>query len=212
MVAHYAYLAEQRSRVATQDRGAARRRGGIAASGQRRRRLQLDLNERERSRAEAQATPRRARQGGGERAEAERAAEERDAQVTAELGRLQGGMSELKARETERGLVLTVSNELLFDSGGATLKPGGAGPSRTSPSSCRSIPTAPSRSKASPTAPAQKEQPAGCRRSAPGRREAALVARGISPKRIEARGYGPRTRSRRTTRRSAVSSTAAWKS
>ena len=39
-----------------------------------------------------------------------------------EVMRLQ---SELKARETDRGLVMTLGNDVLFDSGAATLKPGG---------------------------------------------------------------------------------------
>ena len=57
------------------------------------------------------------------RSAAEKSAfEERASQLNSEVSRLQG---ELKARETDRGTVMTLGNDVLFDSGAATLKPGG---------------------------------------------------------------------------------------
>lgn len=40
------------------------------------------------------------------------------------MKRLEAELADVRAKQTERGWVLTLKNELLFDSGGATLKPG----------------------------------------------------------------------------------------
>jgi outer membrane protein OmpA-like peptidoglycan-associated protein len=71
--------------------------------------MQLELSNREREQVAAE----------------KRAADERAASLSSEVERLQGQMSELKARETDRGIVLTLSGDVLFDSGASSLKPGG---------------------------------------------------------------------------------------
>ena len=45
-------------------------------------------------------------------------------QATAELQKQRQDLSDLKARETARGLELTLASDVLFDTGSATLKPG----------------------------------------------------------------------------------------
>src|SRR5205814_869418 len=102
----------------------------VATAGDARNRVLLDARSREAENAREQA-----RQAEQARLEAERRAQEltksNETQKTkavdlgAELRRLQSEVSELKTRQTERGWVLTLTNDLLFDSGKATLKPGG---------------------------------------------------------------------------------------
>ena len=46
-------------------------------------------------------------------------------QLAEEVRRLQAQVSELEARQTQRGWVITVGGDLLFDVGRSTLKPGG---------------------------------------------------------------------------------------
>src|SRR6185295_16599033 len=64
--------------------------------------------------------------------EAERLEKQRDmnasAGLSAEVKRLETELADLRAKQTDRGWVLTLKNELLFDTGGSTLKPGGQPP------------------------------------------------------------------------------------
>jgi outer membrane protein OmpA-like peptidoglycan-associated protein len=110
--AHRAYLAEQRARIA---RELASARAHDAQSVQ----------------ANRDALEKRAREAEGERdralARAVAAEEARDVndRLAAEVRRLQAQVAELEAAKTERGWILTLGSDLLFDVGKATLKPGG---------------------------------------------------------------------------------------
>src|SRR5207237_1968286 len=98
-------LAEQRSRIA---RELAHARAGERQSHERR------LREDEEARDRAQA-----------RAKEMEAARDVNDRLSAELRRLQAQVAELQARETERGWILTLAGDLLFDAGNAAIKPGG---------------------------------------------------------------------------------------
>jgi outer membrane protein OmpA-like peptidoglycan-associated protein len=100
-------------------------------------------------------------------------------------------MSELKARETERGWVLTLRNELLFDSGQAKLKPGAHKALESLAQFMRKEPEREVAIEGFTDATGASEVN---RRLSAERADAvkqALVARGVEPHRIDARGYGP---------------------
>jgi len=102
---HLAYLAEQRSRIARElGHARANEREALAAR----------LKETEEERDLAQARIREIEQ-------------ERDSndRLAAEVRRLQRQVADLQARETQRGWILTLGSDLLFDLGQAKLKPGG---------------------------------------------------------------------------------------
>jgi outer membrane protein OmpA-like peptidoglycan-associated protein len=102
---HLAYLAEQRARIA-RELGHARANERIA--------LEARLREAEEARDRALARAKEIEQ-------------ERDLndRLSAQVRRLQAQVAELQARETERGWILTLGADLLFDVGQARLKPGG---------------------------------------------------------------------------------------
>jgi outer membrane protein OmpA-like peptidoglycan-associated protein len=192
MVAHFAYLAEQRARIALKTAELRDNEAALATAGESRTRMQLELSAREREQALAQRRDAdlqtKQAQLSAERAAAEkRASEERAAQLSSEVSRLEG---ELKARETERGTVLTLGNDVLFDSGAATLKPGGR---KAVDNLATLLQKQPARSIqlggfTDSTGSAETN-----RRLSEARAEAvkqALVERGIDPKRIETRGFG----------------------
>lgn len=110
--AHAAYLAEQRARVARE----------LAAARSNDARAQKDR---------VLALEQRLKQVEGERdqalARAKTADEGRDLsdKLAAEVRRLQAQVAEMQAAETERGWILTLGGDLLFDPGNATIKPGG---------------------------------------------------------------------------------------
>jgi outer membrane protein OmpA-like peptidoglycan-associated protein len=151
IVDHHAYLARQRSATALQAGEIARSEQAVAASaGQRERilmeartreadqaRLQagIDRSESERARMQAEkdrAESERARmQAQTASADAEQARKAAEAQLAAaqaaqaDSAKLQKQLAELEAKQTDRGLVLTLG-DVLFDSGRAELKPGAA--------------------------------------------------------------------------------------
>jgi len=102
---HLAYLAEQRARIA---RELAHARSNEHAA------LEARLEQAEEERAAAQS-----------RAQAAEAERDLNDKLSAHVRRLQAEVAELQARETERGWILTLGSDLLFDVGSATLKPGG---------------------------------------------------------------------------------------
>jgi outer membrane protein OmpA-like peptidoglycan-associated protein len=102
---HLAYLAEQRSRIA-------RELGHARANEQKALEARLHEAEEQRDRAQARA----------KEIEQERDLNDR---LAAEVRRLQAQVAELQARETERGWILTLGSDVLFDVGQAKLKPGG---------------------------------------------------------------------------------------
>ncbi|HEY3076829.1 MAG TPA: DUF4398 domain-containing protein, partial [Burkholderiales bacterium] len=99
---HLAYLAEQRARIA-RELGHARANERTALE------ARLRQAEEERDRALARA----------KEIEQERDLNDR---LSAQLRRLQAQVAELQARETERGWILTLGSDLLFDVGQSRLK------------------------------------------------------------------------------------------
>jgi outer membrane protein OmpA-like peptidoglycan-associated protein len=206
LIEHNAYLAEQRSRIALRSAEMRAAEASIAASGEERRRLQLEAREREAAAAREQATAAReqARQAEEARKEAESRAAilenerlEKEKQVTAaaELGaevkRLESELADVRAKQTERGWILTLKNELLFDSGGSTLKPGAQ---RALDNLAQFLQKYSDRDIAiegftDSTGSKDLNQQLSEKRA--WAVKAALVARGISSTRIDARGYGP---------------------
>ncbi|HEX4242810.1 MAG TPA: OmpA family protein [Steroidobacteraceae bacterium] len=109
-----AYLATQNARLA-QAHGAAKADDARVAAGQvERDRIMLAARTREADNAKAAAT--------NAQLEANAAVTQRD-QATQEAQRLQGELEDLKAKQTTRGLVLTLG-DVLFDTNKATLNPG----------------------------------------------------------------------------------------
>lgn len=108
MVAHFAYLAGQRSRIAVKTAELRAAEAAMATAASQRHRMHLELGARERAQADLQQ-----RQAQAQLKQAERAA-----QFPAE-------MNALKARETERGWVLSFGSEQLFEGPSATLTTGG---------------------------------------------------------------------------------------
>jgi outer membrane protein OmpA-like peptidoglycan-associated protein len=103
--AHRAYLAEQRARIA---------REVAHARAAEKEQMQARLRDAEEARDRAQARAK----------EVEQARDVND-RLSAQLRRLQAQVAELQARETERGWILTLAGDLLFDVGQASIKPGG---------------------------------------------------------------------------------------
>jgi outer membrane protein OmpA-like peptidoglycan-associated protein len=114
LVEHNAYLAERRARIALRTAQARQAEAEIAAARQERRRL-LE--------SEAAAARAKAQQAEIARREAEAQAAAAT-ELAAEVKRLENELADVRAKQTERGWILTLKNELLFDSGGATLKAG----------------------------------------------------------------------------------------
>jgi outer membrane protein OmpA-like peptidoglycan-associated protein len=199
LVEHNAYLAEQRARIAQRTADTRRAEAAIAASGEERRRLQLEAREREAAaaREEARRAEEARREAESRAAVLENERLERDKQTTAaaelgaELKRLESELADMRAKQTDRGWVLTLKNELLFDSGGSTLKPGGQ---RALDNLAQFLDKHPDRSIAiegftDSTGAKDVNQALSEKRA--WAVKAALVARGISSTRIDARGYGP---------------------
>jgi outer membrane protein OmpA-like peptidoglycan-associated protein len=197
LIAHQAYLATQRARSAQQlghARAAEAQR--VAAAEERGARL---LAEREH---EAEAARAKARQADIARTEAELQLKEAERQqasapadLSAEVRRLQEELAELKtqqsAQQTERGWILTLRSDLLFDGGSATLKPGAQ---RALDNLAQFLRRNPGRDIAIEGFTDSTGSPEGNRALSERRAAAvkeALVRKGIEPMRIDARGYGP---------------------
>jgi outer membrane protein OmpA-like peptidoglycan-associated protein len=129
-ISHRAYVAEQRARIA-RETAMARATEAEADRARQERRARLEERAREaeaaRERAEALA---REQQQKLEAIEQARNAEQSKRlaateQFGAEVQRLEATLPELQARETDRGWVLALPANLMFENGEATLKPAG---------------------------------------------------------------------------------------
>lgn len=134
-IAHRAYLAEQQARIARRTamlraaeeevaQASARRERAVLEARARAAEAQRDRAQAEREQAEARLREMQAaREAAAGAQQSQRLAEAEE--LGAELRRLETQVSELDARQTERGWVVRVGNHFLFDVGESTLKPGG---------------------------------------------------------------------------------------
>jgi len=178
MVAHYAYLTEQRTRIALKTAELRDAEAALATAGEQRSQMQFELSERDR---ETLAQAKQAQLAAEQSAAAKLASEQ-------EVKRLQG---ELKARETDRGTVVTLGNDVLFDSGAAVLKPGGR---RAVDNLAQLMQKQPGRAIAVEGFTDSTGSAETNRRLSEARAEAvkqALVERGVDSARIQTRGMGP---------------------
>ena len=199
LVEHNAYLAAQRSRVAVRTAEMRTSEAAIAAAGEDRRRIQLEAREREAAAARAQARQAEiARQEAESRAallEHEKLEKEQKTTAAAELGaevkRLESELADVRAKQTERGWILTLKNELLFDPGGATLKPGAQRALDNLTQFLRKYPDRDIAIEGFTDSTGSKEANQQLSEKRAWAVKAAIVARGIPSTRIDARGYGP---------------------
>lgn len=136
-IEHYAYLAKRRTEVAIQTEKLARAERAFADASMQRDSILIDARTRDaetqRALAEKARTEAEAQRGQAEAARKlaeERQAAARASKALAESARaraktLEEQLDELKAKQTERGMVLTLG-DVLFDTGRATLNPGAA--------------------------------------------------------------------------------------
>ena len=196
---HNAYLAQQRTQIAQRTAATRSAEAATAAAGEERRRMQLEAREREAAAAREQARiAEAARKEAESRAailEAERLDRQKEtsaaAGLTAEVKRLETELADMRAKQTDRGWVLTLKNELLFDTGGSELKPGAE---RALDNLVQFLEKHRDRSIAiegftDSTGSKQLNQSLSEKRA--WAVKAALVKRGIASNRIDARGYGP---------------------
>lgn len=175
--AHLAYLAQQRARIARELAQA--RANDARASEIRQAALEQRLKNAEQERDRALAAAK----------EAEQARDASD-RLSAEVRRLQAQVAQLQAERTQRGWILTLGADLLFDSGRATIKPGGLRAVKNLASFMRQQPERKiviegfTDDRGSQVANRQLSE-----RRAVAVRDA-LVRQGIPPERIEARGRG----------------------
>ena len=196
---HNAYLAQQRTQIAQLTAATRSAEAATAAAGEERRRMQLEAREREAAAAREQArVAEQARKEAESRAamlEAEKFDRQKEtsaaAGLTAEVKRLETELADMRAKQTDRGWVLTLKNELLFDTGGSELKPGAE---RALDNLVQFLEKHRDRSIAiegftDSTGSKQLNQSLSEKRA--WAVKAALVKRGIASNRIDARGYGP---------------------
>ena len=167
-VSHHAYLAAQRARIAMATADYRKAEALVATSGEQRNRVLLEARERELA----------GRTGAGK-------------ELVTEIERLRGEVSELKAQPTERGWVLTLSGDLLFDSGQALLKPGGLKAVESLARFMRQQPEQGIVIEGFTDSTGSAEINRRLSEERAGAVKEALVARGIDARRIDARGYGP---------------------
>jgi outer membrane protein OmpA-like peptidoglycan-associated protein len=147
-VRHIAYVAEQRAYTARELALARAAEAQIADATQARNRVLLEARAQEAEQARQRAEQARtqaeqaktqaelakldaeqgrmqAERAQREREQALRARQDREAQLNAEMKRFESELRDLRAQATDRGWVLSLGSEMLFDPGQASLKPGG---------------------------------------------------------------------------------------
>lgn len=127
-VNYYADLARKRTEVAMQSGRVAAADEALKSASAQRERILLDSRTAEadaqRQRANvSQAQAEQARQMAAQQAAAARAAQSQSSDAQARARALEAQLAEMKARPTDRGMVLTLG-DVLFDTGRAELKPG----------------------------------------------------------------------------------------
>lgn len=187
LIEHNAYLAERRARIALRTAGTRKAQASIAAAAEERRRIE-QVRQAEMVRHEAEVRAMALEQ---ERLQKEQQQTTAAAELAAEVKRLETELADVRAKQTERGWVLTLKNELLFDSAAATLKPGAQ---RALDNLAQFLRKYPDRDIAiegftDSTGSKDANQRLSERRAAAVKD--ALVTRGIESRRIDARGYGP---------------------
>ena len=121
VVDHFAYLAQQRAQVAVESARAARADQASAAAQTQRDRIVLAARTREADQARDTADQARI---AAERAKADADAAKLQALASQQrAGALEDQLAALQAKQTDRGMVLTIG-DVLFDTGKATLKAG----------------------------------------------------------------------------------------
>ena len=193
LITHLSYLAEQRARIAMKTAEMRQAEAALATAGAQRSHMQLELSnrEREQQKRDADQQIKQAQLSAEQVAAEKRAADERAASLSSEVNRLQGEMSELKARETDRGMVLTLGGDVLFDSGASSIKPGGR---KAIDNLAQVMQKQPARGVViegftDSTGSADTNQRLSEARAAAVKQ--ALIERGIDPARIQTRGFGP---------------------
>jgi outer membrane protein OmpA-like peptidoglycan-associated protein len=118
---HYAYLASQQAQTGGERIAEERAKGQVAQGEAERNRVLLEARTTEAERAAASAQA-QAAQAEAARQQAEASRQEALA-AKAEAEDMQRQLAELQAKQTERGMVLTLG-DVLFDTGASSLKPG----------------------------------------------------------------------------------------
>lgn len=188
VVDHYAYLARQQVQIAEQRSVQKVAEQAVAASEGERTRIQLSARERETEAARRQAQAAQARAEGAQQMAQQANANADEQRRRAE--QLQSDLASLQTQRTERGLVVTLGNDVLFDTGRAELK-GGAG--RALDQLAKFMTEHPERSVlvegfTDSTGSDQLNKDLSQRRAEAVR--TALVTRGISADRVASVGYG----------------------
>lgn len=195
LVEHNAYLAERRARTALSAAQAREAEERIIAAREERRRARLE-NEAALAREQAQRAEigRREAEARVKLLEDEKlkVVQEKTAaaELAAEVKGLQAELPDVQAKQTERGWILTLGSEVLFDSG-ATLKDGSR---RALDNLAQFLRKHPERDIAIEGFTDSAGPKDASQRLSERRAQAvkfALVQRGIEPHRIDARGYGP---------------------
>ena len=198
LIEHNAYLAERRARIAQRTAEARKAEADIAAAAEERRRAQLQAREREAAAARQEAQraeiARREAEARARVLEEEKLKVVREktaaAELAAEVKRLEAELVDVQAKQTPRGWILTLGNEVLFDTG-ATLKDGA---DRALDNLAEFLRKHPERHIAIEGFTDGMGLKDASERLSERRAQAvkfALVQRGIEAHRIDARGYGP---------------------
>jgi outer membrane protein OmpA-like peptidoglycan-associated protein len=181
VIDHYAYLARQQVLIAEQRAAAKVADQRVAASQGEQTKIQLAARERDAAVAQQQA------------AAAQQTAQSAQAQAEQERARarqLEADLADLQARRTERGLVVTLGNDLLFDTGRAELKPGA---NRALDQLAKFMQDHPERSlriEGFTDSTGSEDFNMGLSQHRADAVRAALVSRGIPADRVQAVGYG----------------------
>jgi outer membrane protein OmpA-like peptidoglycan-associated protein len=195
LVEHNAYLAERRAQTAQRTAQARHAEEQAAAAREERQRAEVAAREREAAAArEAQRQAEAARREAESRVaqlEAERAERAKQTLAASELAAEVKGLesADIRARETQRGWVLTLNNDRMFEQG-ITLAPTAE---HTLDNVAQFLRKHPDRSVAIEGFTDSEGSPSANERLSERRAQAvkfALVQKGIEPSRIDARGYG----------------------